>query len=409
MKKFVLIFIASRTLVSAFYDVNVLGPIRVTDLAGFTFLLAGLLYLIRLNSSKKTKGKSAVMLPLAWLMFSSMWILVSYGNLFMIYGYSKQIIRFANGAMAFILFASLFKSVEDIRHLAIAIMIGTFFPMLQIILIASFGPGAFGLQTMEMDDHSLIMGVYGNYGVFATSTFLGMIAILILWGTGSSDRSRHRYLTLGFLGYIMGGLITLSRILLGQMMGITAIFLYSLGRRKNIGIIVLFVLGFIVLSNTSYFEEQTGSISARSEYEIQVLQGEKGREYALHGRVQRWENTFEYFIDDYSLLEQLVGANIHIGPHGDYFYWLFAYGWIGLFIYLRLNARIIGNAFRQWNRYKDTEYRMFGAAMLSTAFVWVISAIATTPSFMPDTMYTVFGLMGISMNTNLLKQDEITK
>jgi hypothetical protein len=250
------------------------------------------------------------------------------------------------------------------------------------------------------------MGVYGNYGVFATSTFLGMIAIMMMWGTGSNARSLHRYMTLGLLGYIMGGLITLSRILLGQMMSITAIFFYALGRRKNYGVIALFVLGFLVLSSTSYFEEQAGSISARSEYEIQVMQGEKGREYAMHGRVQRWETTLEYFFEEYSLLDQIVGTNIQIGPHGDYFYWLFAYGWIGLFIYLRLNARIVGNALRQWNRYKETSYRMLGAAMLSTAVVWVISAIATTPSFMPDTMYTVFGLMGITMNTDFLKKSD---
>jgi len=406
MKKFVYFFIATRTLVAAFYDVNLFGPIRVTDATGVLFPLVALFFLSRLTSSGKATGKSIVLVPLIWLFISSIWIIVLHGQLGYVYIYAKQIIRFANGVVAFVLFAKLFTTYDDITMFAKAVLISTVFPMLQILLIAIAGPTVLGFNAMELDDHTLVSGVYGNYGVFATSTYLGMIALLLLWRGDTDDARMHKYYTIGFIIYIMAGMITVSRILLGQMLSVTSIFLYSLKRKGNFGVILLFVATFIVVSNTAYFETQTDTLLNRSEYEFDVLRGDKGREYAMHGRVERWETVLEIFLNDYQITDQIIGTDLYIGPHGDYFYWLVSYGWIGLILYLRLNYHIINVAIRSWIKYKKSSYRMFGAAMLSAAAIYVISAIGTTPSFMPDTLYLVFGMMGIALNTNFLKSEK---
>ncbi len=406
MKRFVLYFIALRTIIAAFYSVNLIGPIRMTDIAGLLFPLVSIIYLMSSGSREKVARKGIVLVPLIWLILSSAYVVVVEEQLGFIYLYAKQIFRFANGVYAFIVFPRIFTNYSDVKQFAYASLIATVFPMAQIFAITVIGPGAFGLQVVNLEDVTLVKGVYGNYGVFATSTYIGLVALMILLADPGRKKSRDRYVALGFVSYIFMGLVTLSRILMSQIMSIVAIFVYAAGKRGSFGILAVFLLAMVIFSQTSLFESKTDELLARSEYEFDVLQGEKGYHYAMNGRVDRWDEGIEVFTNDYNTMDQLFGTKIRIGPHGDYFYWLFAYGWIGFLVFLRLTKDVTVTSLVAWRRYKDTSYRMFGAAVLSLAPIWILSAVGTTPSAMPDTLYLVFGLMGIVLNHDFREESD---
>jgi len=134
----------------------------------------------------------------------------------------------------------------------------------------------------------------------------------------------------------------------------------------------------------------------RSEYEFQVLEGERDIKFLGHGRVGR----FMYFIDwfeRYPLSQQLIGTGINIGPHGDWYFWLFMYGIIGLTMYLIFYLglfRKIYSIFKKSKKY--IELRALGIAALAGMTIFlVIGAFVTNSSMIIDYQIVVMGMVSM--------------
>lgn len=157
------------------------------------------------------------------------------------------------------------------------------------------------------------------------------------------------------------------------------------------------------------FQQSYKGLMARSGGELEVLRGNRELRYAMHGRFYRWEGAVNAFLTDYSLDQQLFGTDLHIGPHGDYVTWLIAYGWMGIAIYLGLLLRLVYQTWKFRRNVKDAFLKHYGTTALTGMLAWMIMAVTTNPSLMPDFAYFVMGNVSIFISLYLKRLSVLRK
>lgn len=402
VKRVIIIFIAARSVVAALYDVNIAGPIRITDVAGVflpIFLLGFIATRIR---NLDFPGKKLIIFMVFWMFISAMYHNLSLESQVPVYIQIKQILRFLNGAVVFLAFPFIFTTIKDAEHLLIAFLVSSIFPLVQ-----AFGGYFFGISSFyvgaDIDNAMFLTGVYGNYGMFVLVAVSGALAAMYFLNT-AKEKYRKWFVILIVL-YVAIGLMTLSRttIFILAIIATGVIFTNLRGSRfKNL---LLLGMAFTVFLTTSFFGQQWDTIERRSAKEFEVLEGTRDVSQGFHGRIGRWEDSFESFYYDYGFTEKVIGTDIYIGPHGDYAYWLLSYGMIGISLYLLFMFTMIRYSLLYSRRAQMPKIRALGQMVFIAWLVWAVTAIATNSSFMPDYSYFIIGNTAVFFGLYLRKNE----
>ncbi|NIM17566.1 MAG: hypothetical protein GTO45_36595 [Candidatus Aminicenantes bacterium] len=386
MKKLVLFYISVRTIITAFYDVYPIPGFRATELIGAIFPIILLVYYFE-RHPPLSRSQKKIFLLISWALFSSLIVLLNFGvNAYVIF---KQFFKLLNGFAVFIAFPLIFRNNRDVNLLINAFLISTIFPALQITAQYLIGADFLGLKAHVSGDITLYSGVYGNHGVFGIISWMGLLSIITKLGV-NNKKNRLLYVSL-FIFYLLVGFTTFSRTIMVLMLVILFGFILLLVRSKKGGILLLTICLVLLAVISPVAEVAYENIKKRSLSEIEILRGERDIIYGLHGRVGRWDSKLTVFLQEYSIFEQMIGTDLSIGPHGDYFSWLFSYGFIGLLLYLSFIISLLFYVKTRLKRVISVFHKYYGAAVFLGIIIWIIMAISTNPSFMPDFGYFVLG------------------
>ena len=403
MKRLVLTYIAFRTILLAFYNVYPLPGLRVTDLVGAVLPLFLLFYYFE-NRRPFSKWQKKILLLMSWAILSSLVVFLSYEMNFMVL--LKQLFKILSGVAVYIAFPLIFKNEKDVNLLTNAFLISTIFPGLQVGAQYFLGANVLGLKADVVGDNIVMFsGVYGNYGVFGIISWIGSLCVIIKLGL--TQKKRLFYTSL-FILYLLIGFLTLSRTIVILMFVILLGLLTLLVKSRKGGIFILFILlGFIAV-NSPVVQYSYEKLKKRSKNEIEVLTGERDIVYGMHGRIGRWDKNLSRFFSEYDIFEQMVGTDLYIGPHGDYFFWLFSHGFIGLLIYLSFIISLFFYVKTRLKGVRDIFYKYYGTAVFLGIIVWMIMAISTNPSFMPDVGYFILGNSAIFLSISKYRNKNST-
>lgn len=390
LQNVVIFYISIRTLLLAFYNVYPLPGVRITDLVGFLFpvVLIVLFSVQSFNNTKYSKSQKVYFFVICFVTISILFKVLFYEiNILQV---AKNYMKIITGFLIFTLFPRIFTTEKDVKKLLTAFLISTIFPALQIFGQYFFGQGFLGLKTeIISDDVQMYIGVYGNHGVFGLISWIGPLCLITMV---YFKKMKKIVIGLLFVGFIAIGIMTLSRTILILMLVVIIGIFSILLKRKNIVLMAVFTATLLVyILFTPMFKQSYRGLVVRSTYEIEVLRGEREIRMGLHGRVSRWENNLTSFFSNYSFEEQLIGTDLQIGPHGDYVTWLIGFGWFGLLLYAYL---IGGLLYRTWRLRRwtiDPFLKHFGTTVILGLIIWIIMAISTNPSLMPDFAYFVMG------------------
>ncbi len=194
IKKFILFYIATRTITLALTGVHVFGRMRFPDIVGGLFPILILFFYIKSQDRVSNKSKLLYSLLIVWTLFSSLLGVVTYDS--KLYFVSKQWLRLLNGYVVFLYFPLVFKTEDDIKQLVNAFLIGTIFPALQFLLILGGWGARLGLEIESIgggnNEAMMFEGMYGNYGVFGFNALLGLLALTYKTGYFSAYRSKSK-------------------------------------------------------------------------------------------------------------------------------------------------------------------------------------------------------------------------
>jgi ABC-type multidrug transport system fused ATPase/permease subunit len=308
--------------------------------------------------------------------------------------YVKQFLRFLTGYAIFVTFPLLFTTRKDLKNLLLALLfstfINTFFAMGQILI----GPGFLGLGFYQIGEGVSLTGTYEHYGQYAMIAVMGPLLIMAL--IGILHKKYKTWLLLLFITYFAVGMGTLSRSVLICLVIETGALMILLSSKNNFPYIFLFSAAAFIFINTDYFDNQMSGFETRSEYEFQVLEGERDIKFLGHGRAGRIIDYYESF-SKYPLPQKIIGAGINPGPHGDWYYWLFMYGFIGLIMYLFFYFGLTGKIYRIYKKTKQIkELRSLGIASLAGMTIFlVIGAFVTNSSMMIDYQIVIMSLVSM--------------
>jgi O-antigen ligase len=385
-----LAYIVLRPVIAAFYDVYPVPGMRITDFAGFLFIVFSVFVIMNAQTRVRPPLSGPMKLLIYWVIISSIMHIAMYDM--SPYVVSKDVFKILNGSAAFFLYPLLFKSREDVILLWVAYIVSTIYPAAQAIMQFT---GIMNLNTSITESGVVLyQGVYGNNGYFAFSALMGSIVVIGLSGV-VQKKIFKRLLFVAFIIFLFISTLTVSRNVFVNMIIVAAVFLFSkvqMGKKLALVVPVMILLSIL---STSLFQSQYDSIVSRSRYEFEILEGERDISQGMHGRIERWEDGVQLYLSDYNIIENIIGTDIYIGPHGDYFFWLLYFGILGLIVYMSLIMRIVGKVL------VDTQGDKFAALFryvsLASILVWVSTAIVTNPSMMPDYSYFILGNISIYM------------
>jgi hypothetical protein len=328
-----------------------------------------------------------MVLLIVWLFLSSLIIFLNYE--LNIYGVLKDFFKLLNGFAVFITFPLIFKNNKDVNMLMNAFLISTIFPALQVTAQYLLGTNFLGLKARVTGDITMYEGVYGNYGVFGIISWIGLLSVITKLGV-NNKKNRFLYVSL-FMFYLLVGFTTFSRTIMVLMLVILLGFINLLIKTKKGSILFITLLLGIIIIYSPILNFAYENIKKRSLQEIEVLRGERDIAYGMHGRIGRWDRNLTSFFNEYGLFEQLVGTDLYIGPHGDYFFWLFSHGFIGLLLYLSFIISLLFYIKKRLKRVNLIFHKYYGTAAFLGVIIWMLMAISTNPSFIPDFGYFVLG------------------
>lgn len=109
------------------------------------------------------------------------------------------------------------------------------------------------------------------------------------------------------------------------------------------------------------------------------------------GRISTWQDVFETYTDDFSLVEQLIGQGRTYGAHNQYLAELVRSGLLGLMLFLLVYLRI---SFRLYRRYTQTHFAeyLMGLVLL---FMFVCLGVTGHPFYYTTHLWYLTSLMSI--------------
>ena len=404
MKKAILIYIALRSLIAVFYDVNVLGNLNALELSGFIFPVSLCIYWFQNRTSHYDHWLTIFFfIIIIWVMFSTFSVLMRYG----FYGINdfSQFIRILNGFAVFVVFPKIFKEKRDIESLVNAFLFATIFPLLQGLAQVFIGPEFAGMSTSiirgDQSEFTMYYGLYYKYDGYAQATLFGGLAMIYKIGNSVLLKNNKKLIldiiTLCAFYFLLT--LTLSRTLLINMSIILFVLIFTYARKYMPLFIMLSVSTSIVLTS-SFIQDRAEQLQARSESEYVMVSERQNIDAGLHGRVGKWRNSLDRFSRE-PFLAQFIGTHINIGPHGDYITWLLSYGYIGVLFYITFFVLLLFSLIRTVYFFREKGVILFvnySIMCITSTLVWLVGAIIYNPSQYPDFMYFILGNAAIALS-----------
>ncbi|MHA1343263.1 MAG: hypothetical protein ACTSQG_04715 [Promethearchaeota archaeon] len=410
-----MVYIALRSFIAVFYNINLFGGFNILELSGFFFIVILIFYWV--NEKKfeifNTKYTKVCLFLLFWVSFSTLFYILSYGS------FSKEIfssfIRILNNVSVFIVFPLIFKNRKEIEKLINAFLITTLLPIVQGLFQIFVGPDIFGMATSltrgAQSNYVMYYGFYHKYDWYANAALIG--GLVLIYKTRTSllnNKKKNLYYLIFYILYLMLASITLSRTLFISMAIIT-IFIFFNTKRKNKKI--SFVLILLLFISSGFFQSHYTQLVNRSSNEIKALKGEIPLEYSFHGRVSLWKDKLQN-LNKSSFIEKMMGNKSGIGPHSDYVQWILSYGYIGISIYIFFILKLFFGSLGVLNNLirRNQDYlRSYGLMVFAGLIIWIFEGFIHNVSQMPDYSYMIIGNISIflAMSNRESVKDKETK
>ncbi len=236
----------------------------------------------------------------------------------------------------------------------------------------------------------LVEGRYaGSYAdVFNHAFYLSVGTITLLYHYVRS-RSEKESMKISIFVIIAGLVIAISGLwiikhiaTIAVFIGVVVIFVYVVFRKKQQAALLMIVLAFsfILISGDLFYQEV---VNPRIEYELEVIEGSRDVDQAVHGRMSRWTWLMGDFrtapfiakLAGYPLSLKHSTHMISITPHNDFLRIMFFTGYAGLIFYLFLLYKVFWRV-----KYNDVPERFFIYAILVSTILY---SITTVPTFYP--------------------------
>jgi len=411
IKNLILVYIALRSTLAIFYDVNVIAGLNILYLVGFFFPTVLLLYWVMTNlKTTWNRYEKIYLLVIIWSLLTTVLKIFSFG--FSGVQAFSSFFRVLNSFAVFMVFPLIFKDKKSINSLMNAFFIATIFPLLQglaqIMLGADFG----GMRTSTIagqttEEIQMYYGLYHKYEGYGMAAMFGGLVMVYKMGLASTINQKRLIIYSPLLVlYLMLASLTLSRTLVVNMtiVCITIIIAITAKRaltQKTIIIGILFLLAFII-SLSGYAKVRYKQLMTRTEQELQVFSGETDVQYAFDGRLGLWKDRLEQFSEK-PLIDKLIGSNVGIGPHGDYITWILCYGYVGFTLYIVLFIGLLLSSMRTYlriNRMDSYFLRPYGLMIIAGLTVWLIGALIYNSSQYPDYSYFIIGNTAIFLSVS---------
>lgn len=373
---FLLLF---RPLIDLTHDIEVLSSMTLLHIVGgFTFIIIIFLYILGKLSPKIKSASSISGLFIFWsllLILNSVLILVELFTLDRLHLVLKLLLP----AYLYLFFRDFINSKGNLDGTLQTILYSAIIPsslLLYEILISPF-------RIVRSRGLERIMGGYPDV-VSLALFFLGILLIAGYYIAEKIEKSAIKRKD------VVWGVIVVSFCILGLLninhtaSYITFIFLLfflffsslRVGKKgKIIGVSILVFSGLII-----FLSQVNERIEHLLNTDIRVIRGEVDVVFAFHGRMGRWQRHWDYFSDNASFPEKLVGVigvkrpfMISAGEHNDYLRILYATGYIGIFVYF---CMLIALFKRSAKMPKSQQFLVKGMLL-----ILLLMSVSTAPTF----------------------------
>lgn len=372
--KWFIFFILIRPVAEQFYQLKevspLLSPLYWMGALTLLFSIAGIIYSPRIKSKLDNIFNTWAFL----IIISTIALYFSEGN---VMSYLSMAIKVVLPVFVYYFLRGFIKSKEDFVGLMTTFLLSCIYPLFFLMLGLTSG---LGLTTGRY------AGLYAD--VFNNAFYLSFGTIALFY---------HFFLRKGYTNTLpVGNALLVLMIIIGltglwliKHMATIAVFigisiltvLVGFQRRREAALLtILLVILFVLFAGDRFYDEV---INPRIEYELEVVEGTRDVDQALHGRMSRWtwllkdfkEAPFYAKMLGYPLTGKYSNHMIGVTPHNDFLRIMFFSGIIGLFLYLLLLYRVV----RKIRFMSLPEKYVSYAIVLAT----VLFSISTVPSFYP--------------------------
>jgi hypothetical protein len=374
LRWFILVLLI-RPIAEQFYELKDVSPI-LSPLywLGTLTLLFSIIGIIRGNKIKSKLDNTFLI-----------WSLLAFFSVIALFFSSSGLMNFLNFGIKLTIpflvyyFLRMFiHEKSDFVGLTTTFLFSCIYPMASMIL---------GISTGLYSGEGRFAGSYAD--VFSNAFYLsfGAMALLyhyILSKTYYWTFPVNNYLIiLAIIIAILGLWVIKHMATIAVFIGFIVVFIYVVYRRRREAAMLLIFLSviFILFAGNRFYDEV---MNPRLEKEVEVIQGIRDIDQALHGRMSRWT----WLMDDFRqapFYAQLAGYPlslnysthmIAITPHNDFLRIMFFTGYFGLLIYIILVVKVF---FR--GKHLDTPDRFLVYAVLLSTLLYSVS---TVPTFYPN-------------------------
>lgn len=367
-------FLLIRPVAEQFYSLKEISPILspLYWLGALTLLLS----VIGIIRGKKIKSR----LDKIFIF----WAVLAIVSTTALYFSSSTILEYLNYAtklsmpVAVYYFLRVFiKEKADFTGLLTTFLLSCIFPVASII---------FGLVRGGYFAEGRFAGAYADVFNHAFYLSFGTITLLYHYVRSRSDKSSMKISSIAVIAWLLvaiAGLWIIKHIAtIAVFITVIGLFIYIVFRKKQQAALLMIVLAFLfVLFTGDLFYQEV--VNPRIEYEVEVIEGTRDVDQAVHGRMSRWtwlmgdfkSASFVAKMAGYPLTLRRSTHMINITPHNDFLRIMFFTGYAGLIFYVYF----LYKSFRRV-RYNDAPDRFFIYAVI---FSTLLYSITTVPTFYP--------------------------
>lgn len=367
-------FLIIRPVAEQFYSLKEISPILspLYWLGALTLMLS-VLGIVRGNRIKSRLDRIFIF----WAALAIISTITLYFSSATIFEYLNFATKLTMPVAVYYFLRVFIKDKNDFTGLLTTFLISCIFPvgsiLVGVIRGGYFYEGRFSGSYADVFNHAFYLSV-------------GTIALLYHYvkrGTNNSSMKIGSYFVIiGLVIAVLGLWIIKHIATIAVFIGVIVIFVYVIFRKKQQAALLMIALAllFILFTGDLFYQEV---VNPRIEYEVEVIEGSRDVDQAVHGRMSRWTWLMGDFrmaplvakIAGYPLSLKHSTHMISITPHNDFLRIMFFTGYAGLIFYLYILYKVFRRV-----RYNDAPERFFIYAVLVSTILY---SITTVPTFYP--------------------------
>ncbi len=286
----------------------------------------------------------------------------------------------------------LVRSKTDLIGVLTTFLYSCIFPFAVLLFENVFSPIA---ATAGRGDLERLRGGYADVVAYAAFITGALLVSAYLFSDKSSWKSPTKKLIffVTVVGVCLIGLLSIHHAAswaVVAMLVVLMTFFSATGKKIRSVLVILFLGGCVAYVAGDVISDRVTTLYG---VDMEVIEGTKGDERALHGRVGRWKRMIGEW-EEMSLPARMFGISLDpdaprsmllVGPHNDYLRVLFATGIVGLLAYLTAYVLLL---FRSLTLSRNDQFLLFGAMC-----VILMYSLTITPTVYVRMMYLYFPII----------------